>query len=92
MASGYYDRFNIHAQLEHLQSKYDGAGNADMTKWEWGSAIARDALASHVGHFSRLLYLSAADNIPVGRLRFECLQNMIRPCGSPPQEETLGRQ
>jgi splicing factor 3B subunit 5 len=31
--SAVYDRFNIHAQLEHLQSKYQGTGNADMTKW-----------------------------------------------------------
>lgn len=31
--SGVYDRFNIHAQLEHLQSKYQGTGHADTTKW-----------------------------------------------------------
>lgn len=29
------DRYNIHSQLEHLQSKYIGTGHADTTKWEW---------------------------------------------------------
>lgn len=28
-----FDRFNIHAQLEHLQSKYQGSGHADTTRW-----------------------------------------------------------
>jgi hypothetical protein len=29
------DRYNIHSQLEHLQSKYIGTGHADTNKWEW---------------------------------------------------------
>jgi hypothetical protein len=29
------DRYNIHSQLEHLQSKYVGTGHADTLKWEW---------------------------------------------------------
>ena len=29
------DRFNILSQMEHLQSKYQGTGHADATKFEW---------------------------------------------------------
>ena len=29
------ERYNIHSQLEHLQSKYIGTGHADTTKYEW---------------------------------------------------------
>ncbi|GFT65076.1 ADP-ribosylation factor-like protein 16 [Nephila pilipes] len=29
------ERYNIHSQLEHLQSKYIGTGHADTTKFEW---------------------------------------------------------
>ncbi|CEM29097.1 unnamed protein product [Vitrella brassicaformis CCMP3155] len=79
-----YDRFNIHAQLEHLQMKYQGTGNADTTKWEWTTNIHRDTLASHVGHYSRLAYLAVAENEPIARIRFRCLQAIPRPCGPPP--------
>ena len=29
------ERYNIHSQLEHLQSKYIGTGHADTTKFDW---------------------------------------------------------
>ena len=29
------ERYNIHSQLEHLQSKYIGTGHADTTKYDW---------------------------------------------------------
>ena len=40
--------------------KYIGSGHADLTKWEWGTNIQRDTLASHIGHKSRLLYFAVA--------------------------------
>uniref|UniRef100_A0A1A9UU17 Splicing factor 3B subunit 5 n=1 Tax=Glossina austeni TaxID=7395 RepID=A0A1A9UU17_GLOAU len=39
------DRYNIHSQLEHLQSKYIGTGHADTTKYEWLTNQHRDSLA-----------------------------------------------
>eukprot|EP00922_Rhytidocystis_sp_ex-Travisia-forbesii_P000095 GHVS01000144.1.p1 GENE.GHVS01000144.1~~GHVS01000144.1.p1 ORF type:complete len:104 (+),score=14.86 GHVS01000144.1:48-314(+) len=87
MSSSVYDRFNIHAQLEHLQSKYQGTGHADTTKWEWASNIQRDTLASHVGHYPRLAYFAVAENESIGRMRYKCLQQLSRPCGPPPQTD-----
>lgn len=43
------DRYNIHSQLEHLQSKYVGTGHADTAKWDWLTNINRDSLASYLG-------------------------------------------
>ncbi len=36
-----YDRYNVYAQLEHLQLKYQGTGDADTSKWEWATNIHR---------------------------------------------------
>ena len=87
-ASG-FKKFNIHAQLELLQSKYTGTGHPDTTKWEWQTPIHRDTMASHVGRFSRLAFFSLVENESVGRVRFNCLQNMIQPCGKPPRRDGL---
>ena len=40
-----------------------------MTKWEWGTNIQRDTLASHVGHKSRLVYMAVAQNESIFRTR-----------------------
>ncbi|AFZ79376.1 splicing factor 3B family member protein [Theileria equi strain WA] len=76
-----YDRFNIHAQLEHLQSKYQGTGHVDNTKWEWVLNIQRDTLASHAGHFTRLAYFAIVENEATARIKHRCLQ----VCMSPPK-------
>eukprot|EP01054_Gregarina_sp_Poly1_P001255 Gregarina_sp_Poly_1__1254@NODE_1303_length_4431_cov_1311_404675_g882_i0_p3_GENE_NODE_1303_length_4431_cov_1311_404675_g882_i0NODE_1303_length_4431_cov_1311_404675_g882_i0_p3_ORF_typecomplete_len112_score11_48SF3b10/PF07189_11/1e34SF3b10/PF07189_11/1_8e04Longin/PF13774_6/0_27EspB/PF05802_11/1Activator_LAG3/PF11498_8/6_NODE_1303_length_4431_cov_1311_404675_g882_i040674402 len=81
MSASVYDRFNIHAQLEHLQSKYTGTGHADTTKWQWGSTIRRDTLASHVGHHSRLMYFAVAKGQTIARIRYQFLSDLARPCG-----------
>ena len=44
------DRFNILSQMEHLQSKYQGTGHADSTKFEWAAHQHRDTFASLMGH------------------------------------------
>ena len=41
------ERYNIHSQLEHLQSKYIGTGHADTTKYDWAVNQHRDSLASY---------------------------------------------
>jgi len=56
------DRWNMHNSFEVLQNKYVGTGHSDMTKWDWSTNIQRDSLASHIGHKSRLIYMSVAQN------------------------------
>ncbi|CDJ35465.1 splicing factor 3b subunit 10, putative [Eimeria mitis] len=75
------DRFTINSQLQHLQSKYPGTGNADTTRLDWGTHIQRDTLASHVGHYSRLAYFAVAENESIKRIRYRCLGQMIHPTG-----------
>nr|CAD7417633.1 unnamed protein product [Timema cristinae] len=45
------DRYNIHSQLEHLQSKYIGTGHADTTKFEWLVNQHRDSSHSQIYFF-----------------------------------------
>ena len=78
------DRYNIHSQLEHLQSKYIGTGHSDTTKWEWLTNQHRDTYASFVGHFDQLNYLAIARNETKARLKFNYLKKMVQPCGPPP--------
>lgn len=56
------DRYTIHSQLEHLQSKYIGTGHADTTKWEWLVNQHRDSYCSYMGHFDLLNYFAIAEN------------------------------
>ena len=67
------DRYNIQNQTEILQMKYVGTGHSDMTKWEWGTNMQRDSLTSHIGHSSRLLYFSVAENVSPARMRIKFL-------------------
>ncbi|CRK92783.1 CLUMA_CG006229, isoform A [Clunio marinus] len=80
------DRYNIHSQLEHLQSKYVGTGFADTAKWEWLTNIHRDSLASYLGHCDRLSYFAIAENESKARIRFHLMEKMLQPCG-PPSEK-----
>ena len=56
------ERENLTNNFEVLQNKFVGTGHSDMTRWEWGTNIQRDTLDSHIGHKSRLLYMSVAQN------------------------------
>ena len=81
--------------------RYHGTGSADTNKWEWATNIHRDTMASHVGHYTRLAsgpealdsknrlqrYFALCENEPVARVRFNCLQAMIQPCGKPPLKD-----
>jgi splicing factor 3B subunit 5 len=67
------ERVNMHTSFEILQNKYVGTGHSDLTKWEWGNNIQRDSLASHIGHKSRLLYMSVAQNENSFRTKFNFL-------------------
>ncbi|UJR20532.1 hypothetical protein I4U23_023659 [Adineta vaga] len=80
------DRYNIHSQLEHLQSKYVGTGHGDTAKWEWATNIHRDTYASYIGHFDMLSHIALCENESKARVRFQLLKKMIQPCG-PPHEK-----
>ncbi|KAK2921714.1 hypothetical protein Q8A73_001199 [Channa argus] len=73
------DRYNIHSQLEHLQSKYIGTGHADTSKWEWLVNQHRDSYCSYMGHFDLLNYFSVAENESKARVRFNLMEKMLQP-------------
>ncbi|CAF0870995.1 unnamed protein product [Brachionus calyciflorus] len=81
------ERYNIHSQLEHLQSKYMGTGHSDTTKWEWLTNQHRDTMASFIGHYDLLNYLAVVENESKARLKFNYLKRMVQPCGPPPFKE-----
>ena len=81
------DRFSISAQLEHLQAKYVGTGHPDINRFEWNVNIKRDSYASFIGHHSLSAYHAIAENESVGRIKYNFLQNMLLPCGLPPEKE-----
>ena len=86
------DRYNIMAQLEHLQSKYVGTGHADITKHEWLQNQHRDSYASYIGHHAMLHYFAIAENESVGRMKYKFLQRMVAPCGVDSSEQQKNEQ
>ena len=80
------ERYNIHSQLEHLQSKYIGTGHADTSKFEWLVNQHRDTYASYIGHDNMLSFFSIAENETKGRVRFNLMRKMLQPCGPPPEK------
>eukprot|EP00118_Oscarella_pearsei_P005241 m.23853 g.23853 ORF g.23853 m.23853 type:complete len:88 (+) comp28541_c0_seq2:1753-2016(+) len=80
------ERYNIHSQLEHLQSKYVGTGHSDTSRYEWIVNHHRDSLASYIGHDNLLSHIAVAENETKARVRFNLLQKMLQPCGPPPEK------
>lgn len=80
------DRYNIHSQLEHLQSKYIGTGHADTTKFEWLVNQHRDSCSSYLGHPDLLNYFAISENETKARVRFNLMEKMLQPCGPPPDK------
>ena len=78
------DRYNIHSQLEHLQSKYIGTGHPDTEKHEWLVNQHRDTYALYLGRQDMLSYFAVAENESRGRIRFNFMKKLIQPCGPPP--------
>ena len=70
------ERYNIHSQLEHLQSKYIGTGHADTSKFEWATNQHRDTYASYMGHFDMMNYFAIAENESKARIRY-CKTNFF---------------
>ncbi|KAG0433412.1 hypothetical protein HPB47_019946 [Ixodes persulcatus] len=80
------DRYNIHSQLEHLQSKYIGTGHADTGRYEWLVNQHRDSYASYMGHFDILNFFAVCENEAKARVRFNLMEKMLQPCGPPPEK------
>jgi len=80
-------RYNINSQIEHLQMRYVGTGHADISKFEWIVHQHRDMYASFIGHNDISAYYSIAQNESLGRVRYQMLMKMIKPCGEAPKEE-----
>jgi splicing factor 3B subunit 5 len=79
------DKLRAAQQLEALQSRYVGTGNADTTRFEWTSNIARDSLASYIGHPPMLQYMSIGLGQTKEQTRIQLMERMIRPVGPPPE-------
>mmetsp|Transcript_16699 Transcript_16699/g.29566 ORF Transcript_16699/g.29566 Transcript_16699/m.29566 type:complete len:112 (+) Transcript_16699:116-451(+) len=83
------DRFNVNVSLsnnwEHLENKFVGTGNPDITKFEWGVNMQRDTLASHLGHADMMSFFAVAENESIERVRNQLLTKMVEPCGPPPE-------
>merc|ERR1712117_710686 len=82
------ERYNIHSQLEHLQSKYIGTGHADTTKYDWAVNQHRDSLASYQGHYDLTNHFSIAENESKARIRFSLMESMLQPCGPPTEKRS----
>ena len=80
------DRYNIHSQLEHLQSKYIGTGHADTSKYEWLVNQHRDSCASYLGHPDLTSLFAIVENETKSRIRFNLMEKMLQPCGPPPDK------
>jgi splicing factor 3B subunit 5 len=63
------DKLRAQQQLEQLQARYVGTGHADTTRYEWTSNVARDSLASYVGHAPLLQYMSLGMAEPREKVR-----------------------
>jgi len=67
--------------------KYVGTGHADLSKFEWLTNQHRDTYASLLGHNDLTAYFAIASNQAVGRVKYELMQRMIKPCGDNPIKE-----
>ncbi|KAK6588249.1 hypothetical protein RS030_6793 [Cryptosporidium xiaoi] len=67
----------IYDQLERLHSKYQGTGNVNQTRSEWGDNILRDTASSNISHQSRLSYFAIAENKSKMRISFRMLDSMV---------------
>jgi splicing factor 3B subunit 5 len=85
MQTSLQDRFNINAQLEHLQSKYVGTGHPDTNRFEWNLNIKRDTYASLIGHHAMVSYQAIAENESIARCKYNYKQALLLPCGLPPE-------
>lgn len=73
------DKLRSAQQLEQLQARYIGTGNADTSKHEWICNIHRDSYASYIGHPALLEYFAIAQGIPQQQAKTQFIERMIQP-------------
>ncbi|KAH7824380.1 putative splicing factor 3B subunit 5 [Monocercomonoides exilis] len=77
----------ISPQADHLQQKYTGTGHSDTSQYEWMTTIQRDSCASYIGHQHMLYMMAMARNESLGKIKYELLEKMFQPCGTPPKKD-----
>lgn len=91
--TGGNDRANVNLSLsrnwEHLAARFVGTGHPEMTRHAWATNIARDSLASHLGHADQVALFALVEGEAVGRTRYTMLERLLQPCGPPPAEPTV---
>ncbi|PVU95164.1 hypothetical protein BB561_001980 [Smittium simulii] len=80
------DKFGMNNQTDHNFSKYVGTGNPDTTKHEWMNNQLRDTYAYLIANDSLTTYIALAEGESISRVRFNCLEKMIFPCGPSPDK------
>ena len=84
------DRFNVNTSLsrnwEHVNSKFVGTGNPDITRHEFAAHHHRDTNCMLVGLNDMLLYASTAEGVSSARMRYTLLEKMASPVGPPPSQ------
>ncbi|KAL4398888.1 U2 snRNP [Malassezia pachydermatis] len=76
-------------QLEHLHAKYTGTIHPDITKHEWAVHQHRDTNAAVIAQGPLLSYMAIADGETRARTQFRLCENMLQPCGPPPERQEL---
>ena len=92
--TGGSDRANVNLSLsrnwEHLAARFVGTGNPEMTRHAWATNIARDSLASHLGHADQVALFALVEGEAVGRTKYTMLERLLQPCGPPPALNAAG--
>ncbi|KAF2241340.1 SF3b10-domain-containing protein [Trematosphaeria pertusa] len=78
------DKLRDRQNLEALQARYIGTGSADTAAAEWHANIARDTLASFVGHPPLLTYAAIGLGQSREQTRLQMLEKMVWGAGLPP--------
>jgi len=73
------DRYNLQAQLDHLQQRFIGTGHADLTRYEWAVNQHRDSLCSYISHEGLLDFFAIAYGQTRQRVRYNFIKKMIKP-------------
>ena len=51
---------------------------------EWIVNQQRDSYTTYIGHEHMLAYFAVAQDLPIARLRYRYLEQLVDPCGPPP--------
>ncbi|KAF2242621.1 SF3b10-domain-containing protein [Trematosphaeria pertusa] len=81
------DKLRAQQNLEALQARYIGTGSADTAAAEWHANVARDTLASFVGHPPLLTYAAIGLGQSREQTRLQMIEQMAWGAGLPPAKK-----